>query len=596
MKGEDHVNEILALRKINRVLMDRVERSINSSGSDYAIFEQNILLQKLVDERTEKLEQSNLHLAKNLKDQRRISENLRESEETFRNIVQASPMGIHLYQLQDGNQLVFVGTNHAADKLLGVDNSQFIGMTLEEAFPPLRHTEIPSRYRKAALDGEGWQTEQIDYDDGKITGAFEVIVFQMSPGKIAVLFNDITKRKQEETEKEQLQKKLAQAQKIESMGLLAGGVAHDLNNILSGIISLPELLLTEIPKDHKMRQPIEIMRKSGLRASAIVQDLLTVARGVAIVKEPINILSIIDEYLQSPDFEMIKRHHPEVTLSTNLACDSANIMGSLVHIRKILMNLVSNSFEASNLSGHVTISLSNKHVGKTTTDNINIPENDYVILTVADQGKGIAKQDREKIFEPFYTRKVMGRSGTGLGLTVVWNVVKDHNGYIKVSSSDNGTQFTLYFPATEKLEQQTNLNYDLDRYKGQGETVLIIDDISDQRIITSSIIKKLGYLVESVSSGEAAIEYLQHQPVDLIILDMIMSPGISGQETYKQILQMHPDQKAIIVSGYAETEEVIETLHLGAGKFLKKPLLLKDLAIAIHNELTPETNRQDSYI
>ncbi|MBU1567368.1 MAG: PAS domain S-box protein, partial [Proteobacteria bacterium] len=153
----------------------------------------------------------------NITERKQAEEALRESEETFRNIVQASPMGIHLYQLQNDGRLVFVGTNPAADKLLGVDNTRFIGMTIEEAFPPLQHTEIPSRYRRAAQLGESWHTEQIDYDHDKIVGAFEVYAFQMSLGKVAVLFNDITERKLAEEERERLQMQLTQAQKMEAI-------------------------------------------------------------------------------------------------------------------------------------------------------------------------------------------------------------------------------------------------------------------------------------------------------------------------------------------------------------------------------------------
>jgi len=377
----------------------------------------------------------------------------------------------------------------------------------------------------------------------------------------------------------------ARAKKMESLGLLAGGVAYDLNNILSGIVNYPELLLFELAEDHTMRRPIEIMRESGIRASAIVQDLLTVARGVAVAKEPINLSAIIEEYLYSPDFRMIEKYHPGITLSTNLAADTANIMGSRVHIRKILMNLVSNSFEASKPPGRVMISLCNRQIDASARGDSDIEEGEYVRLTVIDQGEGISSDELEMIFEPFYSKKVLGRSGTGLGLTVVWNVVQDHNGYIGVTSSSEGTQFTLHFPITYKAEQLSEPIVDLSRLKGMGETILVVDDVSTQRLITSSIVEKLGYRVDSVPSGESALEYLQRGPVDLVILDMIMNPGISGRATYERIVQMYPGQKAIIVSGYAETDDVKEVLRLGAGMFLKKPLMIKEMATAIHEEM-----------
>ncbi|MDK9707158.1 MAG: ATP-binding protein [Desulforhopalus sp.] len=402
-----------------------------------------------------------------------------------------------------------------------------------------------------------------------------------------VTLTDVTERNNNEKALQESRQMDARARKMESLGLLAGGVAHDLNNILSGIVSYPELLLLELPEEHRMRRPLEIILESGMRASAIVQDLLTVARGVAVAKEPVNLHTIILEYLQSPEFRMLENHHPQVRVATDLAADSANIMGSRVHLRKILMNLVANGFEAMDSPGEVTISLHQRHIDALSRNEAEIEEGEYVVLTVGDQGKGISSEDLEKIFEPFYSKKVMGRSGTGLGLTVVWNVVRDHNGYINVSSSKMGTRFVIHFPITDKLERQPEAIVDLADFRGKGETVLVVDDVSTQRLITSSIIERLGYRVDSMPSGEAAIEYLQRKPVELVILDMIMTPGISGRTTYERIIRMYPGQKAIIVSGYAETAEVKETLRLGAGRFLKKPLMIRELATAIHDVLYP---------
>lgn len=173
---------------------------------------------------------------------------------------------------------------------------------------------------------------------------------------------------------------------------------------------------------------------------------------------------------------------------------------------------------------------------------------------------------------------------------MVWNVVQDHHGYIQVESSSTGTLFSIYFPITRELEHQPDILVDLSTLTGHGELVLVVDDVATQRIITSSIIEKLGYRVDSVPSGEEAVEFVKRQPVDLLILDMIMSPGISGRETYSRIIRMYPDQKAIIVSGYAETEDVKEALRLGAGAFLKKPLMIGDLAKAAHTQLSAKSS------
>ena len=396
---------------------------------------------------------------------------------------------------------------------------------------------------------------------------------------------DISERVKAEDEKESLQAKLQISKKMESIGLLAGGVAHDLNNVLSGIVSYPELLLLDLPEDSKLRKPIETIQDSGHRAAAIVQDLLTVARGVATTKKPLDINDIVSDYLQSPEFKKLKHFSPAVTVKADLDSDLINISGSHVHIRKVVMNLVSNASEAIEGSGSVTVSTMNRYLDRPLRgyEDVNIGE--YAVLSVSDDGLGISSDDLERIFEPFYTKKVMGRSGTGLGLAVVWNVVRNHKGYIDLTTGENGTIFELYFPITRDEIPDKNASIPIDDYKGNGETILVVDDVESQRDISCKMMETLGYKTKSVSSGEAAIEYLKEHTADLVLLDMIMDPGINGRETYERIIKIHPGQKAFIVSGFAETDEVKRAQKLGAGQYIRKPLTLARIGIAIKEEL-----------
>jgi CheY-like chemotaxis protein len=195
-------------------------------------------------------------------------------------------------------------------------------------------------------------------------------------------------------------------------------------------------------------------------------------------------------------------------------------------------------------------------------------------------------EDMERIFEPFYTKKKMGKSGTGLGMAVVWGTVKDYGGYIEIRSDvEKGTTFSLYFPATRQRLIYDKTKIPLEDYRGNGETILVVDDVKLQREIASSMLSELGYFVVTVSNGEEAIEYMKNNPVDLLVLDMIMDPGMDGLDTYKQILQMNPTQKAIIASGYSETSRVKEVQNLGAGKYIRKPYQVEKIGIAIKNEL-----------
>lgn len=188
-------------------------------------------------------------------------------------------------------------------------------------------------------------------------------------------------------------------------------------------------------------------------------------------------------------------------------------------------------------------------------DDVN--EGDYVVLTVSDSGVGIAAEEIHRIFEPFYTKKVMGRSGTGLGMAVVWGTVKDHKGYIHVESElEKGTTFKLYFPITRKEKAENQNSKELSDFIGNGESILVVDDVREQREIASKILSQLRYSVRLASSGEEAVKLMINETADLIVLDMIMSPGIDGLETYERIISIHPNQKAILVSGFSETNSV----------------------------------------
>ena len=410
------------------------------------------------------------------------------------------------------------------------------------------------------------------------------VLYRKKPAVLAVL-RDVTQRIHDEEARKRNEEKLERLKKMESLGLLAGGVAHDLNNVLSGIVGYPDLILMDLPADSKLRKPIKVMQESGQRAAAIVQDLLTVARGVAVGREALNLNEVVRDYLSSPEFDKLRQFHPGVAIEDHLDEDLLNIKGSAFHVRKAAMNLVSNASEAIEGEGRVRVSTSNRYIDRPVKGYQDVPAGEYAVLTVEDSGPGIAPDSLHRIFEPFFTKKVMGRSGTGLGLTTVWNAVQDHHGFIDVTSGENGTRFTLYFPVTRDMVADKALSVPLAHLRGEGQTILIIDDVESQRDISCRMLQALGYQTEAVASGEAAVAYLKTHRTDLLLLDMIMDPGINGRETYARIKQVHPDQKAIIVSGYAETEQVAQTLAMGAGQFLKKPLLLEDLGVAVKREL-----------
>ncbi len=413
------------------------------------------------------------------------------------------------------------------------------------------------------------------------------IQFISSISDLVALSLNASERRQAEMEKKELEYRLHRAEKMEAIGTLAGGVAHDLNNILSGIVSYPELLLMKLPTGSDMKNPLETILSAGKRAAAIVQDLLTLARRGVVVSETVNLNTIVSDYLDSPEHRKLISFHPMVNVKIDLDPDLMNISGSPVHLSKTIMNLVSNSVEAMPEGGSISISTQNKYVDLPIGGYSDVTEGDYAVLTVTDTGFGISPDDLRHIFEPFYTKKKMGRSGTGLGMAVVWGTVDDHKGYIDVESREGtGTRFTLYFPVIRETLERNQINVLTDEdCRGDGETILIVDDVEEQRTIASMILSELGYRVTAVSSGEMAIDYLSSHSVDLIVLDMIMDPGMDGLDTYRKVIELHPGQKAIIASGYSETERVRAAHKLGVGQYLKKPYSLKQLGRAVKVEL-----------
>lgn len=485
----------------------------------------------------------------------------------------------------------YVRVNKKFGELFGIKIDRAIGKTHSELFPKKSFEILDDdseviRKGKPILD----RTVCIETADGQEkTMLINKIPYKDAQGRVIGIIGftqDLTQLKKAEEEKKALQKKIARAEKMEAIGALAGGVAHDLNNILAGIVSYPDLLLFQLPDDSPLRKPIATIQKTGEKAAAIVQDLLTLARRGVAATEVVCLNDIICEYLESPEYEKLKLYHPDVEVETNFETDLLNILASPVHLSKTIMNLVSNAAEAMPDGGKISISTENRYVDRPIGGYDDVKKGEYVVLSVSDTGIGIAPKDKERIFEPFYTKKKMGKSGTGLGMSVVWGTVKDHNGYIDIQSIEGkGATFTLHFPVTRKKLNISETNVSIEDYMGNGESILVVDDVEEQRVMASDVFKTLGYSVHCVSNGEKAVEYMKHNSADLIVLDMIMEPGIDGLDTFKRIIKYHPRQKAIIVSGFSETNRVKEIQSLGAGQYIKKPYTTEQIAIAARTAL-----------
>ena len=508
-----------------------------------------------------------------------ITEALRESEQRMKAILRASPVGIGLVvngQIGWGNETMYLLVGYEKDALLG-KSARVLYQDDDEYDRVGRKLYSDIAGSETALVETQWvRKDQTTFDCMLCSCSLDPA--DSSMGHIVVV-SDISESKR-------LEAQLQRAQKMEAIGTLAGGVAHDLNNILGGLVSYPELLLMKMPEDSPLKKPMLTIQKSGEKAAAVVQDLLTLARRGVVVTEVVDLNDVISEYLESPEHENLLSYHPGVHLEVHLEKDGLSILGSSTHLSKTVMNLVSNAAEAMPEGGKLTLSTENRYIDRPIRGYDDVKEGDYVVLTIADTGTGISPDDIEKIFEPFYTKKKMGRSGTGLGMAVVWGTVKDHKGYVDVQSTGGkGTTFTLYFPVTRKQLREDKSHLAIESYSGNGESILIVDDVEEQRQIASGMLRELGYSVVSISSGEEAVEYLRTDKVDLLLLDMIMDPGMDGLDTYKRIIELHSGQKAIIASGFSETDRVKELQNLGAGVYIEKPFLVEKIGLAIKEEL-----------
>ena len=519
-------------------------------------------------------------LQKEVAERKRAEDKIRKSEASTRAILHAIPDIIFQFD-RDGR---FVDMRGDSENL-AVTPDQCIGRRIEHVMPR-DIARIFCQQLARTFETEGVRMFEYDLSIKNDLRHYECRLLAVSDDLALGMVRDISEQVTTAVEKKRLLDQLQRAQKMEAIGMLAGGVAHDLNNVLSGLVSYPELILMDLPEESPLQEPIRTIQASGERAANIVQDLLTLARRGVSVAEIVNLNQVIHEYLQSPEYQNLRSYHPDFHLEMDLADDLIDISGSPVHLAKTVMNLISNAAEATMTAGIIRIETGNRYIDTPIKGYDDIEEGDYVMLRVTDNGIGIADKDINRIFEPFYTKKVMGRSGTGLGMAVVWGTVKDHHGYIDIQSTQvQGTTVTIHLPSTKEHRMRASASEPVEALKGAGERVLIVDDVKEQREIATEMLSRLGYDVASVSSGEAAVDYLRAQRVDLLVLDMIMDPGIDGLETYRRIIQIQPGQRAVITSGFSESDRVHEARKLGADAYVKKPYRFETIARAVRDVL-----------
>ncbi len=496
---------------------------------------------------------------------------LMDSEERFRLLTDFSPLPVAVHVAAR-----WVYVNDAGLKMIGAKSAREVvgrpifAFSTKENVPALK-AGIRAALRKPetvatiehAICGPDGETRELEII------ATSIIYGGREAGQIVA--RDITEQKK-------LRRQLARAQRLETAGQIAGQIAHDFNNLLAPLTTYPAFIKEDLPEDGDAVEMVSEMEAAAEKIAEINQQLLTLGRRGHYTMESIDLNELVEKLISS------KRQRDEVIVEKDLQPDLLPIEGGAAQLGRAISNLIQNAREAMQGIGVLRLKTENVLVETQPGKRMAVPDGEYVRLDIGDTGPGVEAAIREKIFDPFFTTKKMDRMrGSGLGLSIVHGIVEDHNGYILVDSTlGEGTTFSLYFPVAGELIMPDVSTEEL--LTGNGEKILIVDDDPVQRRVTEHLLSRLGYRTSSVSSGEQAVSFVAEEPQELLILDMIMG-GIDGTETYRQILESYPGQKAILTSGYAQSPRVDEALLLGAGQFVEKPVLPAKLASAVRKAL-----------
>jgi PAS domain S-box-containing protein len=378
-----------------------------------------------------------------------------------------------------------------------------------------------------------------------------------------------------------LEKRIAQAQKMESIGILAGGIAHDFNNILSAIIGFTELALDEVEKDTALEDDLKEIQVGGIRAKDLVKQILSFARESDEIINPLRIDIIAKEVLR-----FIRASIPStIELEADIQSDSL-IMGNPTQIHQIFMNLCTNSAHAMKENGGVlSVSINDVETDKNPdVKNIGLEEGNYIKIKISDTGTGIPPAIIDKIFEPYFTTKTV-EDGTGMGLAMIQGIVENYSGKIMVNSiMEKGTIFTLYLPITQKPE--TYQPYEVKKLSSGSERILIVDDEAPILKIESRILKRFGYTVTTSISSVEALELFRSHPndFDLVITDMTM-PKITGEKLAAGLIEIRPDIPIILCTGYSQKLSDKNIGAKGIREVISKPIAIDNLLKSVRKVL-----------
>ncbi len=513
---------------------------------------------------------------------------LQQAKDQYEQLFENINSGVAVYEVREtagvsgGLDFIFKAFNSAGEKIDHDDRKRLIGKSIFEVRPGIEQAGILDVFGRVWRTGQPERLPVTLYEDKDLKGWYENYIYKLPTGEIVAVFENITERMQAEEEKAKLEAQLRQSQKMESVGRLAGGVAHDFNNMLSIIIGHADMLMSQIqPSDPAFGSLKEIM-KAGERSAELTKQLLAFARKQVIAPVVLDLNDSISGILK-----MLGRLIGEnISLSWKPAGNLWPVKMDPVQVNQILANLVVNSRDAIGDSGNITIETSNVKVDAPGMELYpdSAPGN-YILLSVSDDGCGMDDETRMQIFEPFFTTKEQGK-GTGLGLATVYGIVKQNNGFINVHSEPGkGTAFRIYLPACESVQPEGETPEISEAPKGT-ETVLLVEDETAVLGIYMAMLKKLGYTVLSASNPDDAVELARKYEDDIhILLSDVVMPGSGGSYLWKKLSVIRPGMKCLFMSGY--TFDIIAkqgVLEEGVN-YLQKPFPIEILARKIREVL-----------
>ncbi|MEE8299989.1 MAG: PAS domain S-box protein [Desulfatiglandales bacterium] len=512
----------------------------------------------------------------------RAEEALRESEERYRSLVENVPIAV--YRTIPGPKGRFLMANPTFLKMFGLNSEEELKeITVADVYmnPKDRKafsdnllargiaTEIELPLKKK--DGTtfwGSVTAKVVYDEGGKALYFDCTIV------------DITAQRQAEEEKEKLQAQFFQAQKVEAIGTLAGGIAHNFNNLLMGIMGNTSLMFLETDPAHPNYERLKHIEKSVQSGSKLTSQLLGYAREGGYEIAPISLNQLVRD--TSDTLATTKK---EIRVHQDLPKDLFGIKADHGQIEQVLMNLYVNAADAMPGGGDLflkTMNVTHKQI----SDRPYKPSpGNYVLLTVRDTGMGMDKKTQDRVFDPFFTTKDMGK-GTGLGLASVYGIIKAHGGYIDVESKKgHGATFSIYLPASHKKVLITEKRLPEKILKGK-ETILLVDDEDMIIDVGQEVLRALGYRVLIARGGKEAVELYKKNwdKIDMVLLDMVM-PDMGGGETYDRMREINPDIKVLLLSGYSIDGQAKEILDRGCDGFIQKPFNMRQLSQMIKDVL-----------